>query len=207
VGEDITQANEQGASRYAVRAAVRVLNVLFAFQGADGPLAVSDVATRLAMTRNQVYRSMKTLETVGLVRDGPGGFTLTPRLLDLVPAMEEQSVLAVAEPLCMRLRDQTGETVNLVVPAGRDETVLIATYPTRHSVGLLSRVGDRSYMHAGAVPKAILAFRQPEEIERFLALMPDLPRYTPRTRLDAEALRHELSEIRVRGFSITDEDY
>ncbi len=194
-------------SRYTVQSAVKVLEVLFAFQGADGPLAVPEVAVRLGMNRNQVYRCFKTLESVGLVRDGPRGFTLTPRLLDLVPAMDEESILAVAGPLCARLRDETEETVNLVVPVGPYETMLLATYPTRRGIGLMSHVGDRSYMHAGAVPKAILAFRPPEDVERFLAVMPHAPRYTERTSVDPSRLREELAEIRARGYSVSDEDY
>ncbi|MCL6596445.1 MAG: IclR family transcriptional regulator [Firmicutes bacterium] len=194
-------------SRYAVQSAVKTFEVLFAFRGADRPLAVPDVAQRLGMSRNQVYRCFKTLEAVGLVREGVRGFSLTEKLLELVPALESPSLLSVAAPLLVQLRNQTGETVNLCTPVGQDEVEIVASYPTLRSVGLLPRVGTRSYLHAGSVPKAVLAHLPAEAVERFLARLPSLPRYTDRTVIDPERLREELALTRERGYSISDQDF
>jgi DNA-binding IclR family transcriptional regulator len=190
-----------------VQAAVKTLEVLFAFRGAGGPLGAADVAQRLGMTRSQAYRCLKTLEAVGVVREEARGFTLTGKLLELVPAMTSQSLLAVAEPLLIQLRDETGETTNLAVPVDVDEVHVVASYQTSRAIGMLSKVGNRSYLHAGSVPKAMLAFMPLAEIERFLAKMPDLPRYTPNTDVDPAHLREELRRIRARGYSLSDQDY
>ncbi len=190
-----------------MQAAVKTLEVLFAFRGADGPLAAADLAQRLCMTRSQVYRCLKTLETVGVVREQARGFRLTGKLLELVPAMTSQSLLAVAEPLLLQLRDQTGETINFAMPVDVDEVHVVASYETQHAIGMLSKVGNRSYLHAGSVPKAMLAFMPPAAIERFLAKMPDLPRYTANTAVDPAHLREELRRIRARGYSIGDQDF
>jgi DNA-binding IclR family transcriptional regulator len=202
-----TQLKAPSPSRYSVQAAVKTLEVLFAFRGATGPLVVPEVAARLGMSRNQVYRCFKTLEAVGIVQEEARGFSLTDKLLELVPAMTRESLLAVAEPLLLQLRNDTGETVNLVVPVDRDEAVCIATYATTHSIGLLTRVGQRSRYHAGAVPKAMLAFMPPEQVEHVLASLPSLPRYTPATQTDPEHLRAEIEAVRQRGYSVTDGDF
>lgn len=197
----------ENASRYAVQAAVKTLDVLFAFRSADGPLAAADVAQRLGLTRSQAYRCLKTLETVGVVREQGRGFALTAKLLQLVPAMASSSLPAVAQPLLLQLRDQTGETVNLGVRLDEDEVHVIASFPTPHAIGMLGKVGTRAYLHAGSIPKAMLAFMSQPEIERFLAKVADLPRYTARTEVDPQNVRRELCRIRARGYSITNQDF
>lgn len=198
---------ENAGSRYTVQAAVKTLDVLFAFRGANGPLVVPEVAARLGLTRNQVYRCLKTLTAVGLVREGMRGFSLTEKLLELVPAMDQESILAVAEPVLLQLRDETGETVNLVLPVDEYEVQCVATYQTTHNVGVLTRLGTRSYLHGGAVAKAILAYMAPERAERFLARLPFLPRYTRHTFTDPEALRAELRRVRARGYAVSEQDF
>lgn len=190
-----------------MQAAVKTLEVLFAFRGADGALAAADLAQRLGLTRSQVYRCLKTLETVGVVREEARGFTLTGKLLELVPAMTSPSLIAMAEPLLLQLRDQTGETINFGMPVDTDEVHIVASYPTLRTIGMLGKVGTRAYLHAGSVPKAMLAFMPPAEVERFLATLPALPRYTAATEVDPTALREELRRIRARGYSISDQDF
>ena len=197
----------ESTSRYAVQAAVKTIDVLFAFQSADGPLAAADVAQRLGLTRSQAYRCLKTLEVVGLVREAGRGFALTDKLLQLVPAMSSPSLLAVAQPILLHLRDQTGETILLGVRIGTDEVHIIASFPTPHAIGMLGKVGTRGYLHAGSVPKAMLAFMPQSEIDRFLAMVVELPRYTSSTTVDPDHLRAELGRIRARGYAISDQDF
>ena len=61
--------------------------------------------------------------------------------------------------------------------------------------------------HAGAVPKAMLAFLPEAECDAVLERLAELPRYTDRTEHDAAALRAELALIRERGWSTSDEDF
>lgn len=190
-----------------MQAAAKTLEVLFAFRGASGPLTSGEVAQRLRLTRSQAYRCLKTLEAAGVVREEARGFTLTGKLLELVPAMTSQSLIAVAEPFLLQLRDQTGETINFGMPVGVDEVHIIASYPTPHAIGMVGKVGTRAHLHAGSVPKAMLAFMPSAEIERFLATVPDLPRYTAATDVNPSHLREELRRIRARGYSVSDQDF
>jgi DNA-binding IclR family transcriptional regulator len=194
--------------RYTIAAAVKTLEVLFAFRDARGALSLTEVSSRAQLPRNQVYRCLKSLEAMGLLAEQPRGFALTPKLLELVPAIRGQSLLSAAEPAMHALQEATGETVNLVaLLEAEDETVCLVSVPTRHGIGLLTRVGQRSGLHAGACPKAILAFMPVAVQERVLAGLKDAVRYTDATVLDANRLREELRETAARGYSITDEDF
>jgi len=190
-----------------VQAAAKTFDVLFAFKSRYGLMTVAEVTAQCGLSRNQVYRCLKTLEALGIVREETRGFRLTTKLLELVPAMGEPALLAVAEPLLLELRDATRETVNLVAPVDDDQTICLATYPPSRSIGLLTRPGQRSRLHAGAVPKAMLAFMDSAVIDRVLAALPDLPRYTERTELDPRRLLEELRKIRERGFSVSNGDF
>lgn len=189
-----------------MHAAVKTFEVLFAFRAGHSPMSVSAIAAQCGLGRNQVFRCIKTLEALGIVREDAHGFSLTRKLLELVPAMDGASLVAVAEPLLLALRDETGETVNLVAVEG-DETVCVATYAPARGIGLLTRPGQRSRLHAGAVPKAILAHMPEATVERVLGSLAELPRYTSRTVLDSRMLREELRSTRERGYSISDGDF
>ena len=205
MGTTLNRANE--SSRYAVQAAVKTLEVMFAFGDTQRPLSMPEVATRVGLPRNQVYRCLKTLEAVGVIAEGESGFFLTAKILQLIPSVQGQSLLAVSKPTLLRLRDATAETVNLIARVTERSLVCLASYHTPQAIGLMTRVGQTSDPHAGAVAKAVLAFAPQEEQERIIAALPTFTRYTDRTIFDPDALRHDLAETRARGYSISDEDF
>jgi DNA-binding IclR family transcriptional regulator len=207
VARAVASLREGVSSRYAIAAALKTLDVLFAFEGSQRPLTVTELARRSGTSKNQAYRCLKSLEVAGVVQESPQGFVLTTRLLSLVPAIHRPSFLAVAEPEMVSLREETGETVNLFALAGPRDLVCVATLPTLRAVGLMARVGLRAGLHAGAVPKAVLAALPALQREQVLRELPTLERYTAHTVLDPDRLRAELVETRRRGFSISDQDF
>src|SRR5690606_21950955 len=68
-------------------------------------------------------------------------------------------------------------------------------------------IGRTFPLHAGAVPKAMLAWLSVPERSAILERLQDLPAFTPKTVLDRCALERELEAIRERGFAISDEDF
>lgn len=200
-------APDPSAVRYAIAAAVKTLDVLFAFAGSERGLSIAEAAARSGTTKNQAYRCLKSLEMAGLVQEDRGGFVLTARMLQLASAVHRPTLLAAAEGELQRLRQETGETANLFALAGPRELVCLATLQGTHPIGLMARPGLVAGLHAGAVPKAILAFLPSIQREQILSELPGLVRYTPRTESNAERLRVDLEETAKRGFSISDEDF
>lgn len=138
-----------------------------------------------------------------------GRFELTPLLHQLSSASaqpKQRSLPELAGPFLDELAAQSGESVNLFVRAG-DHAVCVDRRDSPQLVRLASVLGVTVPLHAGAVPKAMLAFLPEADQERILADLDRLPAYTERTVLDAAALRRELAETRARGYSISDEDY
>ena len=193
-------------SRYTIVSAIKTLDTLFAFNTAV-PLSVEEIGQRTEQSRNQAFRCVKTLEEYGLIAERDGGYVLTPLLLTLLPALRHDPLLSVAEPYLRELQNRTDETVNLIVRLNQKETIVLATYPSHHSIRLVTKVGQVALLHAGAVPKAILAFSEDEEREVILSMTEFLPSYTEHTVRDANTLRAELAQTVERGYSVSDQDF
>lgn len=139
--------------------------------------------------------------------DQAGHYRLTSLVYQLAAAAEEEAPLEeVAQPVMDQLQITTNETVNLCCLVG-GQSVIVARKYSDHSVKLTSKLGQISGLHAGANPKAMLAFMPAEEQEKILSMFPVLQKYTEKTVKSVEALRMELLEIRQRGYSISDEDF
>lgn len=192
---------------YVIQAVVKALDVLFAFREPPHEHTLSDLTRLTGLSKNQCFRCVKTLEAYGLIRpNGQGRYVLTPMLLALaVLAPEERSLIRVAQPFLDRLARETGESVHLIALVD-GMAVVIDRRDGPSGLRLATPLGTRSPLHAGAVPKAMLAFLPEEEQNRVLDMLPFLPRFTERTVVDPQELRKELAEIRQRGYAISDED-
>ena len=195
---------------YVIASALRTLEVLRAFARPPHKLGLADVTARLKLERNQAYRSLKTLEAGGfLVATDDARFELGPAAAGLGTAamrFHAASVIDVAGPVLDRLSLQTRETVHLFVRQG-ERAVCVDRRESPQSVRLVSVLGRSVPLHAGAVPKAMLAWLPPTEQGALLDRLDELPAFTDRTYRDRAALETELVAIRARGHSISDEDF
>ncbi|CAN5782904.1 IclR family transcriptional regulator [soil metagenome] len=195
---------------YVLTSALRTLQVLQAFTTPPHRLGLADVVARLDLERNQAYRSLKTLEAAAyLVDAGEGRYEPGPAAAALATAAvrsQSGSLLAVAGPFLDALSSETAETVHLFVRTG-DRAVCVDRRESTQSVRLMSVLGRSLPLHAGAVPKAILAWLPESERVAVLQRLHELPAYTEHTVLDRDALACELRIIRERGHSRSDEDF
>jgi len=206
------RASDRSGERapYIIASALRTLQVLHAFAAPPHRMGLADVIERLGLERNQAYRSLKTLEAAGfLVQTDDARFEPGPAAVTLATTsvrFQSASVIDVAGPHLDALSAATRETVHLFVRSG-DRAVCVDRRESPQSVRLVSILGRSLPLHAGAVPKAILAWLPDNERAAIIARLADLPAYTARTIRDAAALERELGRIRERGYSLSDEDF
>ncbi|HWG84956.1 MAG TPA: IclR family transcriptional regulator [Deinococcales bacterium] len=196
-------------SQYVISSAYRTLQVLLAFGAPPHRFTLAEVTARLGLEKNQVFRSLKTLEEAGFVRvESDGRYALTAIVGVLAGAAAgspQASLVEVAAPQLDRVVAATRESVNLFVLAG-ETAVCVDRRDSPQVVRVESVLGRSVTLHAGAAPKAILAFMPPAEREAVLAQLGQYQRYTDRTILDPDVLREDLAAIRERGYAISDED-
>lgn len=191
---------------YAIAAITRALDVLTAFEAPPHEFGPSELARQLGMTKNHVFRVLKTLEQRDFVRRVDDRYTIGWRAFEIGQlALQRLDVVRVARPILDALHQRTGETIHLaVLDAVSLDAVCVERIESRQPVRLSAEVGRRSPLHAGACPKVLLAYLPDAERERVLER--ELPAFTPRTAHTPDALRAELDAIRHDGFAVSDED-
>ena len=123
--------------------AVSVLDALEA-----GPLPLAGLVDVTGLSRATAHRLAVALEVHGLVRRDDGGrFALGPRLTG-------PDLATRARPAMERLRDETGESVQLYVRRG-DRRVCLASLESPHGLRTIVAVGASLPLSAGSAGKVL----------------------------------------------------
>jgi DNA-binding IclR family transcriptional regulator len=124
----------------------KAVAVLDALEG--GPLALSALMGATGLTRATAHRLATALEVHGLVaRDDEGRFTLGAR-------MGRSSLESAARPALERLRDTTGESVQLYVRQGSSR-VCIVSLESPHGLRTIVPVGAALPLDVGSAGKVL----------------------------------------------------
>lgn len=153
---------------------------------------VTELASALELSKSAVHNHLSTLVALGYVQRVDGGYQLTHQFLRLGLGIREQNpVYRAAKSDLRRLAQTTGETVNLVVPESDHGVYLYRVGNGDHPIP----EGGRVALHASAAGKSILAFRDRDDVDRFVETH-GLPALTERTVTDPATLRSQLRSIR-----------
>jgi IclR family pca regulon transcriptional regulator len=193
--------------RYFVESLARGLAVLSAFTEGRSELSLREVAAAAGVSTPSALRIGHTLLTLGYLTRNPvtKGYRPGPRVLSLgLAALSSMSLLEIAEPYLIELRDLTGETVKMAVLQDT-EMVYVARYASRvHPPSGLTFVGSRLPASQTCTGRAILS-RLPvgdaqEIVERSRSVT-----FTERTLVDTAEIMAELERSRERGYGINDQ--
>lgn len=166
-------------------------------------LSLTEIARDLDLPVNSVFRITGTLHARGYLqrREDDKRFVLTNKLFDLSrPQVREKSLVVCALESLKWLRDESGETVQLLASVNHKMTLLeqcISTQPIKVS----GTVGLQVPMYSCAPGKAVLAALPGGELDGFFASV-SLKQFTTTTLASRDSLEADLQKIRKRGFSL-----
>lgn len=124
----------------------KAISVLDALEA--GPLSLGPLVEATGLTRATAHRLAVALEVHGLVERDPGGrFALGPRLA-------RADLASAARPGLERLRDETGESVQLYVRRG-DRRLCVASLESPHGLRTIVAVGALLPLDAGSAGKVL----------------------------------------------------
>ena len=124
----------------------KAVAVLDALDG--GPLSLNGLVEATGLSRATAHRLATALEVHGFVaRDGEGRFERGPRLAR--PRLPD-----LARPALERLREATGESVQLYVRRG-DQRVCVAALESPHGLRTIVAVGARLPLDRGSAGKVL----------------------------------------------------
>jgi DNA-binding IclR family transcriptional regulator len=165
------------------------------------------LAELLEEPRTTTYRLLRSLEALDLVEPGsqPGSYRLGWKLMRLGAAVVERlDERQAALPVMEHVHERVGETVFLLVRRGWD-AVCIERLEGLRVQSLALRLGGSLPLHAGAGPRALLAW-EPREVWEEYAASGWLEALTERTPATRAELFRELEATRKQGYAVSDED-
>jgi len=175
------------------------LAMIEALAQSRNPRGVSDLATEMDLTKSNVHRVLKTLESAGYVTQiaSTARYRLSLKLWELgSKVMSRLDLKREAAEAMEDLSNATRETVHLSILDGA-EVIYIDKIDSPEPIRAYSMIGGRAPAYAVATGKALLAFRQFDGI----ASIPITP-FTQNTVRDARELAAELARIRSQGYAV-----
>lgn len=188
----------------SVDRAVSVLQIL----AERGEAGVSEVAAEIDVHKSTAFRLLGALEARGLVEQAAerGKYRLGFEIVRLAGAVTGRlDITQQGRPVCERLSEEIGETVNIAVLR---EHYAVNLYQVRGpgAVGAHNWVGQLTPMHATSSGKILLAQLPTKERAGLLAEA-GLKKMTSRTVTAKTKLEKELAKARERGYATSLEEF
>lgn len=187
-----------------VRSVDRALTILQAI-ARHGELPMTEIAAAVGVHKSTAFRLLGTLETRGMVERTAdrGAYRLGYGVVQLAAAATgRRDLTSVARPVCERLAERVGETVNLAVPDG-DAVVSVDQVIGTAAVTTVNWVGQRTPVHATAAGKLFLA----ERPDRTARRRRPYHRFTEHTIADPTELHTHLAGVREQGYATAYEEH
>ena len=200
VPERAPATRQEQAERYSIGAVSNALVLLGALAD-HRSLSLGDAAQAAGVSKSSAYRLLATLEASGLAERLPeGGYRAGAGAVRWASQLLGQlDVRTVAEPTLRRLRDETGETVNLAVL--RDTSLIyVEILASRSPLRMADVPGASALIHATALGKSIAIHLDPARLAQLLGPEP-YPALTAATATTWSDLTVRLDEVRRAGYA------
>lgn len=187
-----------------IEALARGLDVITVFRPGKPVMSLTAVADATGLARPTARRILLTLAELGYVRQADGGYSLTPRVLDLgTTYMRSLGLWDIARPHLEALVAQTGESSSIAQLDGSD-IVYVARVAVPKLITLAVDIGTRFPALPTSLGKVLLADLPLSELEAVLA-QPSRSAITPRWQPQPAERDAALRDVRARGWAVTDE--
>lgn len=184
--------------------AQRILTMLEACAASRRPMTIKDLAEATGLAKSTVHRMCWKLEGLGLLEHSDRGFSIGTKMLSIAnsnPLVNELRSLAI--PHLVNLQQLSGAS-HLAMLADGKALVLDGLYTA--DLRAYTLVGYGLPLHCTAAGKALLATLDPDEREDWLTNHP-LRAATPRSVVNADALRRQLEQVNETGFAVSNEEF
>ena len=191
-----------------INSLARGLEALRILAQADGPLGVTDLATKLGVDPSSSYRILATLESYGFVVQEPRGrkYTLGFETLAIAGAvLRRLDVVALAGKHLLDLVARTGESAHLAVLNGTS-AIFVGREAAAAPLRVETRVGASEPAYCTAIGKALLFDHDTHDLR---ALFDDVAfqRYTARTVASVDDLVEDIARSRARSYAFDDQEF
>ncbi|HET7388245.1 MAG TPA: IclR family transcriptional regulator [Nocardioidaceae bacterium] len=178
----------------------KVRTILDAFTQERPRLRLAEIRQATGIPSSTCLRLVQNLVQEGFLARVGDEYRIGTGMLRWLPvALAAIDVVALAQPILDRLREQTQELACLFVAEG-DARVCIALAQSRQGTVRRLSIGESLPLHAGSAGKILLAY---DEALFARVVRGDLQRYTENTVTDPEPLRAEVGAARRDGWAMS----
>ncbi len=180
----------------------RAMEILSCFDPNHSALTLTQISQLTQLPMSTCHRIVGTLEEGGFLNKGSDRkFRVGTKLWTIAQhAPLSERLRESALPTLARLYEETGENVTLAV-LDRGQALYVDRLVGERSIPTISRAGGHLPLHTTGVGKVLLAYQPEKAIEQYLSR--PLPKPTPQSITNPDALRKDLAEVRKNGYSIT----
>lgn len=166
---------------------------------------LADLASLAMTSKATTHRLLHTMIELGYVEreDDTERYGLTLKLFSLgARSVQDRSeMLWAADRVMAKLSRMTGESINLGIMDNTEERVVYThKYDSHYNLSMQSTLGKRNPLHSTSLGKALLAWRDPKEIDERIARMA-FEVTAPNTITDKDELLLDLAATKERGFA------
>ena len=159
---------KQYPSNYNIKSLVKAVEVIKCFNPQNLRLRPVDISRRLGISKVTAFRIMKTLTANGLLEldENTNKYTIGPVLLlqgNLY--LSTRDVLKSAEPVLNKIRDLTGESINLSFYDNGYITIIMKSVPHNSAYRYDINIGTTRQAYASSMGKAFLSELTEKEID------------------------------------------
>lgn len=190
-----------------VQSLVRALRLLELLAEDDDGYRLVDLAQRAGLSTSTTHRLLTTLEQKRFVQfDREANLWHVGVQTFAVGAAfgRRRSIATLALPVMRRLRDLTGETVNLGL-ADQGDVVFLTQVESREVMRAMGKPGGRLPLACTAMGQAILAAMSESRVSDYLQRY-GLPRLTPNSISRPGKLHEALEKVRRTGYAVDHEE-
>ena len=182
--------------------------ILKAISSAGNGLRISEISTRLDISKSTVHGITAALEDQGAIIRDPESkkYIIGATLMELgKAAYAKMDFKKAAHPIMERLMEQCRETVFLGVRNG-DTITIIDLVESRKDFKISSPIGTSLPLLAGAIGKIFLSEMIPGDAREYIRSK-GLIQFTPNTITDPDIYFKALESVRNTGVAFDDEEY
>jgi DNA-binding IclR family transcriptional regulator len=179
----------------------RALKILEHLSAQPQGSSVTEIANRLGLPKNSVFRIVRTLAANGFLLEHEKTYRFSPKILSLGYAgIQRTNLIEASLKEMYALRDEVNETV-FVGTLAQNQVVILEQLPSFQLVKFTIEVGHRVPIHASAPGKAILAFLPQGEQQDLLEHIA-FTRFNDRTIPGMKVMLQEIEKIQAKGYAL-----
>ena len=170
------------------------------------PASLKILSAETRLHTSTTFRILSALVEIGYVdKDAQGMYRLGYKLAQLAAHIDQDvDIRSIAIATMDKLRDTTGDTINLTIREG-DEVVYIERSTVKRMMRVEQVIGSRAPLHVTAVGKLMLAELGDKFISEY-AKRSGLTAFTRHTITNPLQLSEHVHQCAARGYALDDEE-